>query len=66
MEFFNKLATSPAGSFFHLVLLDNQHDAFQRDFCGSIAEGLASVRYEMSNDSGVAAVLGVSAIMDLL
>jgi len=69
LEFFNKLAASPAGSFFHLVLLDNQHDAFRRgvnNFCSSIAKGLASVGYEMSNDPGVASVLDVSAIMKLL
>lgn len=36
LEFFNKLAAIPAESLFHLVLLDNQHDAFQRgvnNFC---------------------------------
>ena len=69
LEFFNKLATNPAGSLFHLVLLDNQHDAFRQgvnNFCGSVAKGLASVGYKMSNDSGVAAVLDVSAIMKLL
>lgn len=69
LEFYNKLAASPAGSLFHLVLLDNQHDAFRRNvnnFCSSIAKGLASVGYEMSNDSGVASVLDVSAIMKLL
>ena len=62
LEFFNKLAASPAESLFHLVLLDNQHDAFQRgvnNFCSSIAKGLASVGYEMSNDPGVASVLHV-------
>ena len=69
LEFFNKLATSTAGSFFHLVLLDNQHDAFRRgvnNVCNSIAKGLASVGYEMSNNPGVASVLDVSAVMELL
>lgn len=66
---FNKLATSPAGSLFHLVLLDNQRDAFQgslNNFCSSIAKGLACVGYEMSDDADVASVLNVSAIMKLL
>ena len=68
-EFFNKLAARPANSFFHLVLLDNQHDAFQRgvnNFCSFVANGLASLGYEMSDDSSVASVLDVSAIMKLL
>ena len=69
LEFLNKLATSPAGCLFHLVLLDHQRDAFQRNlnhFCSSIAKGLASVGCEMSDDADVASVLDVSAIMKLL
>ena len=69
LKFFNKLAAGPAESFFHLVLLDNQHDAFQRgvnNFCSSIAKGLAAVGYEMFDDPGVASILDVSAIMKLL
>ena len=69
MEFFNKLATSPAGSLSHLVLLDNERNAFPRNlnnFCSSIAKGLASVEYEMADDADVASVLDVSAMMKLL
>ena len=58
------------GPDFTFILLDNQHDAFQQgvsNSCSSIAHdaGLASVGYEMSQDSDVASVLDVSAIMKL-
>lgn len=69
LEFFSRLATSLARSLFHLVLLDNQHDAFRRGvniFCISIAENLSSVGYDMFDDPSVTSVLDVSAIMKLL
>lgn len=57
LEFFNKLAASPSDSLFHMILLDNLHDAFQRgtrNFCRSLFQGLASVGYHVDYDPTVA------------
>ena len=51
LQFFNELASSPPDSLYHIILLDNQRDAFQlrvNNFCRSIFRGLASVGYNMS------------------
>lgn len=66
---FNRLAISPAESLFHVILLDNQHDAFQRgvsNFCSSICWSLTSVGHHMSRDSYVASVHDVLVIIGLL
>ena len=52
LEFWNKIATSPVGSLFHTVLLDNLDDAFSvangaKNFSGSIAACLQSVGQPM-------------------
>ena len=65
---FHKLDTSPADSLFHVVLLDQQHEAFQRgtkNFCNSILQSLASIGFSMSCEPD-AFVLDVSTIMELL
>lgn len=59
LQFYNKLATSPRDSLFHIILLDNQHDAFERgvkNFCSSIHRSLASIGHAMCHDSRVACV----------
>ena len=59
LQFYNKLATSPRDSLFHIILLDNQHDAFQRgvkNFCGSIHRSLGSIGHSMCCDNGVACI----------
>ena len=69
LDFFNKIAASPPDSLYHVILLDNHHDAFQRNvrnFSGSIFEGLAAVGYHMSRDATVASMLDVPTILDLL
>ena len=69
LQFYNRLATSPADSFFHMILLDNQYDAFccgTRNFTKSVFQGLTSVGYDMSTDAYVASVLDVPAIIELL
>jgi len=69
LQFYNKLATSPRDSLFHIILLDDQHDAFQRgvkNFCSSIHRSLASIGHSMCRDSGVACIHDVPAIVELL
>ena len=69
LQFYNKLATSPRDSLFHIILLDNQHDAFQRgvkNFCSSINRALVSIGHSMCCDSGVACIHDVPAIVELL
>ena len=69
LQFFNELASSPPDSLYHIILLDNQHDAFQlrvSNFCRSIFQELAAVGYHMSQDVTAVSRLDVTAIMDLL
>ena len=69
LQFFNELASSPPDSLYHIILLDNQRDAFQlrvNNFCRSIFRGLASVGYNMSQDFTTVSRLDVTAVMELL
>ena len=69
VQFFNELASSPTDSLYHIILLDNQRDAFQlrvNNFCRSMFQGLASVGYHMSQDIASTSQLDVASIMDLL
>jgi len=69
LQFYNKLAASPRDSLFHVILLDNQHDAFQRgvkNFCSSVHRSLASIGHSMCLDSGVACIHDVPVIVELL
>ena len=73
LQFYNKLATSPRDSPFHIILLDKQQDAFHRvvkHFCSSLFIGpwprLASIGHFMCRDSGVARIHDVPAIVELL
>lgn len=66
LEFWNKIAASPAGSIFHTILLDNIDDAVPaKNFSGSIATCLQSIGQPMAmpRDSGVITVLEVVAIV---
>ena len=69
LQFFNELASSPPDSLYHIILLDNQRDAFQlrvSNFCMSNCQELATVGYHMSQDVAAVSRLDVTAIMDLL
>lgn len=69
LQFFNELASSPPDSLYHIILLDNQRDAFQlrvNNFCRSIFQGLASVGYIMSQDFTTVSRLDATTVMELL
>ncbi len=58
LEFYNKLAASPVDSLFHVILLDNLHDALQcgvHNFCSSIFQSLATVGHCMPRASDAVA-----------
>ncbi len=71
LEFWNKIATSPVGSLFHTVLLDNLDDAFSvangaKNFSGSIAACLQSVGQPMPFGRDGVPILEVSTIIEAL
>ncbi len=69
LEFYNKLAASPIDSLFHVILLDNLHDAFQcgvHNFCTSIFQSLAAVGHCMPRASDVASAHDVPVVNALL
>ena len=68
LQFFNKLAAAPRGSFFHTVLLDNQADAARgaRNFCGSVFQSLRSVGYHVSPSANDVFLLDAPSVMRLL
>ena len=71
LEFWSKIATSPVGSLFHTVLLDNLDDAFSvangaKNFSGSIAACLQSVGQPMPFGGDGVPILEVSTIIEAL
>jgi len=71
LEFWNKIASSPVGSLFHTILLDNLDDAFYvrngaKNFSGSIAACLQSVGQPMPLDRGAIPVLEVDTVVEAL
>ena len=71
LDFWDQIASSPVGSLFHTVLLDNLDDAFSvrngaKNFSGSIATCLQSVGQPMPLDRGAIHVLEVGTIVEAL
>ena len=71
LEFWYTIAASPVNSLFHIILLDNIHDAFHvgrgaKNFSRSIATCLQSVGHSMPPDSGVVPIMEVDAGIEAL
>ena len=71
LEFWNQIASSPVGSLFHTIPLDNLDDAFPvrngaKNFSGFIATCLQSVGQPMPLDRGAIPVLEVGTIVEAL
>ncbi|DBA85352.1 TPA: hypothetical protein ACH3X2_006033 [Trebouxia sp. C0005] len=69
LQFWNRLAALPVGSFYHTVCLDNPTDAIQGGACNlasSVAGCLRSVGYEMQRVFDVMPLLDVDNIVQAL
>ena len=66
LEFWNTSAASPVSSLFHIILLDNIHDAFHLRRGFKNFSSLQSVGHSMPRDSDVAPVMQVAAIIEAL
>ena len=68
LQFYNRLAATPHGSFFHTILLDNQADAARgaRNFCGSVFHSLRSIGYHVSPSVTDVLILDAPSIIQLL
>ncbi len=71
MEFWNRIAASPAHSLFHVILLDSLHDAFRftrgaRNFSSSVASCLRSVGQGLPYTGDIIPVLEVDTVVEAL